>query len=128
MGRRKGRRARREPLIHRHTAPGTSPGTIVPDPVRLRAALRKALDRAFVLGIVVRGLDGPCGPPLCAFDADERVISGKPIPGPVEFRRKVPACDRCAVQSACFGVRHIDVERFGETCVAPIERRSSRST
>ncbi|TKD09683.1 radical SAM protein [Polyangium fumosum] len=103
-------------------------GTIVPDPARLRAALRKALDRAFVLGIVVRGLDGPCGPPLCAFDADERVLSGKPIPGPVEFRRKVPACERCAVQSACFGVRHIDVERFGETCVAPIERRSSRST
>lgn len=103
-------------------------GTIVPDPARLRAALRRAIDRAFVLGIVVRGLDGPCGPPLCAFDADERILSGKPIPGPVEFRRKVPACDRCAVQSACFGVRHEDVKLFGERCVAPIEHRSSAAT
>jgi MoaA/NifB/PqqE/SkfB family radical SAM enzyme len=102
--------------------------TIVPDPARLRAALRKAIDRAFVLGIVVRGLDGPCGPPLCAFDADERVISGKPISGPVDFRRKVPACDRCAVQSACFGVRGVDVDLFAETCVRPIERWPSRST
>ncbi len=101
-------------------------GTIVPDPARLRAALRRAIDRAFVLGIVVRGLDGPCGPPLCAFDADERIISGKPIPGPVEFRRKLPACERCAVQSACFGVRHVDVEMFGETSVAPLERWPSR--
>ena len=102
--------------------------TIVPEPARLRAALREAIDRAFVLGIVVRGLDGPCGPALCAFDADERILSGKPIPGPVEFRRKVAACDRCAVQSACFGVRHVDVELFGETCVTPIERGSSRAT
>jgi uncharacterized Fe-S cluster-containing radical SAM superfamily protein len=95
---------------------------IVPDPVRLREALGRAIDRAVALGLPVRGLDGPCGPPLCAFGADPRVIQGKPIPAPVEFRRHVPACDRCAVKSACFGVRHVDVERFGEGCVAPLAR------
>lgn len=98
---------------------------IVPEPSRLRAALRKALERSFVLGIPVRGLDGPCGPPLCAFDADERVISGKPIPGPVPFRKRLPACEGCAVLSSCFGVRHVDVEMFGEACVSPIAKRSS---
>ncbi|UQA60200.1 radical SAM protein [Polyangium aurulentum] len=95
---------------------------IVPDPARLRVALGRAIDRAMELGIAVRGLDGPCGPPLCAFGADSRVISGKPIPAPVEFRRHLPACDGCAVKSACFGVRHVDVERFGEGCVAPLAR------
>lgn len=94
---------------------------IVPDPARLREALGRAIERAIALGIVVRGLDGPCGPPLCAFGADPRVIQGKPIPAPVEFRRHLPACGRCAVKSACFGVRHVDVERFGEGCVAPID-------
>jgi hypothetical protein len=96
---------------------------ILPEPSALRNALRQTIDRALSLGITVRGLDGPCGPPLCAFDADPRILSGKPIPGPLDFRRKVPACERCAVQSACFGVRHVDVERFGEACVAPIEPR-----
>jgi len=96
--------------------------TIVPDPARLRAALRKAIDRAFSLGITVRGLEGPCGPPLCAFGADPRIVSGKPVPGPIDFRKKLPGCDRCAVSPACFGVRHVDVEMFGETSIAPIER------
>jgi len=92
---------------------------IVPDPSRLREALGRTIERAFVLGVPVRGLDGPCGPPLCAFGADKRVLSGKPIPGPVEFRRKLPACASCSVQSQCFGVRHVDVEMFGEACVTP---------
>lgn len=95
---------------------------IVPDPVRVREALRATIDRAVELGIAVRGLDGPCGPPLCVFGADRRVISGKAISGSVDFRRYVPACDRCAVRSACFGVRHVEVELFGEGCVEPIEQ------
>ena len=95
--------------------------SIVPDPSRVRTVLRVVIERAIALGMVVRGLDGPCGPPLCAFGADRRVISGKPIPGPVDFRRKLPACDRCAARSACFGVRHLDVERFGEACVSPMD-------
>lgn len=95
--------------------------TIIPDPVRVRRALRATIDRALTLGIGIRGLDGPCGPPLCAFGGDRRIISGKPISGEVDFRKHVPACDRCAVRSACFGVRHVEVELFGEGCVEPIE-------
>jgi hypothetical protein len=95
--------------------------SIVPHPERVKKALRITIDRALALGITVRGLDGPCGPPLCAFDADRRVISGKSISGEVDFRKRVPACNRCAARSACFGVRHIEVELFGEECVTPIQ-------
>lgn len=95
---------------------------VVPDLGRVRRALRATIDRALALGIVIRGLDGPCGPPLCAFDGDRRIISGKPISGAVDFRKHVPACDRCAARSACFGVRHVEVELFGEGCVAPMEQ------
>ncbi|MFT3769689.1 MAG: radical SAM protein [Minicystis sp.] len=93
---------------------------IMPDPAILRAALKQAIDRSFELGITVRGLDGPCGPPLCAFDADPRITDLRPTPGPLDFRMHVPACDGCAVKAACFGVRCADVDRFGESCVSPI--------
>jgi MoaA/NifB/PqqE/SkfB family radical SAM enzyme len=96
--------------------------TIAPDPARLRAALREAIDRSFALGLRVRGLDGPCGPPLCAFDADPRITERKPVPGPLEFRFHLPACDGCVVKAACFGVRRADAERFGDACVTPIVR------
>lgn len=94
--------------------------TVVPDPAHVRRSLRATLDRALALGLTVRGLDGPCGPPLCAFGGDKRVVSGKPISSPVDFRRYVPACDRCAVRASCFGVRHVEVELYGEGCVEPI--------
>ncbi len=100
---------------------------IVPHPSRVRVALRAAIDRAVTLGITVRGLEGPCGPPLCAFDADLRVFSGKPIAAPVDFRRQVPACERCAARASCFGVRHIELELFGEECVMPIETWSAQT-
>jgi uncharacterized Fe-S cluster-containing radical SAM superfamily protein len=93
---------------------------IVPEPRRLRAALRQAIDGALALGIAVRGLDGPCGPPLCAFGADLRVTERRPVPGPLDFRFQLPACTGCAVKEACFGVRHADVERYGEACVTPL--------
>lgn len=99
--------------------------SIVPEPARLRAALAHAIDRAVALGIPVRGLDGPCGPPLCAFGADRRVTALRPVPGPVDFRVHLPLCDRCVVKPACFGVRHVDVQRFGDTCVLPIEAEPS---
>ena len=101
---------------------------IAPEPSRLRAALGQAIDRAFALGIPVRGLDGPCGPPLCAFGADPRVTDRRPIPGPVDFRVYPPACDRCAVKPACFGVRLVEVERFGDACVRPIPQSSIAAT
>lgn len=100
--------------------------TIVPEPSRLRAALAQAIDRAFAIGVPVRGLDGPCGPPLCAFGADPRVTSRRPVPGPVEFRLHPPPCDRCTLKPACFGVRHVDVQSFGDACVMPFELEPSR--
>ncbi len=98
--------------------------TVVPDPSRLRRALRAALDSAAARGVVVRGLDGPCGPPLCAFDADERFTSRQPVRSPVDFRRHVPACEACEVRPSCFGVRNMDVQQFGEACVRPIGQPS----
>ena len=95
--------------------------SVVPEPARLRAALAKAIDRAFALGIRARGLDGPCGPALCAFGADPRVTALRPVPGPVDFRVHLPPCERCAVKPACFGVRREDAELFGDACVAPID-------
>ena len=94
--------------------------SIVPDPSALRSALRETIERASALGIRVRGLDGPCGPPLCAFDADRRVTDLTPIGAPVAFRRYFPPCDGCAVRSACFGVHDIAARMFGEASVAPL--------
>ncbi|HRI63819.1 MAG TPA: radical SAM protein [Polyangium sp.] len=93
---------------------------VVPDPARVRKSLRATIERAFDVGLAIRGLDGPCGPPLCAFGGDKRLVSGKPITSGVDFRRHVPACDQCAARPACFGVRHVEVELFGEECVEPI--------
>lgn len=98
---------------------------ISPDPTLLRAELRRAIDRALALGLAPHGLDGPCGPQLCAFGADPRVASLRPIPEPVDFRRKLPACDACAVRHACFGVRDADVALYGDACVAPVVSSAS---
>lgn len=95
---------------------------LIPDPVRLREVLPRTIDRACELGIPLRGLDGPCGPQLCAFGADRRVTSLDPVPaGDLRFRRRLPACERCSVRHACFGPRVVQFERYGDACVAPIE-------
>ncbi len=94
--------------------------TIVPEPERLRAVLSKTIDRAFSLGIEVSGLDGPCGPPLCAFGADRRITKLEPIPEQLDGRTYLAACDDCAVRSACFGVRIADVELYGDACASPL--------
>ncbi|MFO0757375.1 MAG: radical SAM protein [Byssovorax sp.] len=94
--------------------------SIIPDPVRLRALLRPLIDRAFSLGIQVKAIDGPCGPPLCAFGADRRITSLTPTPGEVPFRRHLPACDGCAVKHACFGARTAQLDLYGEACVEPL--------
>lgn len=93
---------------------------IVPEPSRLRTVLRTVLDRAFALGLPIRGLDGPCGPPLCAFGADRRITALMPIPERLDGRTYLGGCERCAVRSACFGVRIADVELYGEACVSPL--------
>ena len=93
---------------------------IVPEPVALRRALRETLDRAFAVGIVPEGLDGPCGPPLCAFGADPRVTSLSPIPEALPFRQYLAACEGCAVRGACFGCRTADVSLYGDACAEPL--------
>jgi MoaA/NifB/PqqE/SkfB family radical SAM enzyme len=94
--------------------------SILPEPERLRAVLRRVIDRAFALGIPVSGLDGPCGPPLCAFGADRRITSLAAIPERLDGRTYLPACDGCAVRAACFGVRIGDVEMYGDACALPL--------
>lgn len=93
---------------------------ILPEPEKLRRVLREALDRCFALGVHVEGLDGPCGPPLCAHGADRRVVSLETVREALPFRRYLPVCEGCAVRSACFGVRTHDVSLYGDRCAAPI--------
>lgn len=95
---------------------------IVPDPDRMRAALRRLIPRALDLGLSLSGIDGPCGVPLCAFGADPRVADLSTRVPPVPFRRHLPGCDRCAVRTACYGVREADADRFGDRCIQPIDR------
>jgi hypothetical protein len=94
--------------------------TIIPEPTKLRRILKPTIDRAFALGIVVRGLDGPCGPPLCAFGADRRIASLNPIPESLDFRQYLPGCNGCSVRSACFGVRSGQAALYGDACIQPI--------
>ena len=93
---------------------------IIPDPERVRAVLPAVIDRAFALGLAVRGLDGPCGPPLCAFAADRRITDLQPISETIAGRTYLPACAACAVRHACFGVRVADAEMYGDACVRPL--------
>lgn len=93
---------------------------IRPDPAALRVALKSTVDRAVALGIELDGLDGPCGPPLCAHGADRRVLELKETREPISFRTFAPGCGRCAVRRACPGVRTGDLEAFGERAIEPI--------
>jgi sulfatase maturation enzyme AslB (radical SAM superfamily) len=93
---------------------------IIPDPAQIRAVLPAVIDRAFALGLPVRGLDGPCGPPLCAFAADRRITDLAPISEEIAGRTYLPACAACAVRHACFGVRVADAEMYGDACVRPL--------
>jgi hypothetical protein len=95
-------------------------GKLVPEPAATRAVLPTLIDRAIATGIQLNGLGGPCGPHLCMFGADPRVVSLEPIPGPVPFRRYLPACDQCSVKSACFGVRDGQIDLFGAATVQPL--------
>ncbi len=93
---------------------------IVPEPARLRAVLCKVIDRAFDLGVAVSGLDGPCGPPLCAFGADPRIADLSPIGELLSGRTYLPACEGCAVRAACYGPRIADDDLYGDSCVEPL--------
>jgi hypothetical protein len=93
---------------------------IIPEPTKLRRILKPTIDRAFELGLVVRGLDGPCGPPLCAFGADRRITNLQPIPESLDFRQYLPGCSGCSVRHACFGVRSGQAALYGDACIQPI--------
>jgi hypothetical protein len=94
--------------------------SIIPEPDRLRSILPALIDRAFALGIAVSGLDGPCGPPLCAFGADRRITALAPVAEQLAGRMYLTACAECAVRDACYGVRAADVELYGSACVQPL--------
>ena len=98
---------------------------VLPNPIHLRTVLRETLDRALALELRPHGLDGPCGPALCAFGADHRVASLSPIPGPVDFRMYLDGCNDCAVKVACFGVRPEAYELYGDDCISPIRETPS---
>jgi hypothetical protein len=94
--------------------------SLLPHPCRVREVLPLLIDAAERAGIGALSLGGPCGPPLCAHGADPRVTDLAPKPA-VGFRVHPPACSRCAVRDACFGVRETALRLFGEACTAPIE-------
>lgn len=98
---------------------------MLPEPNQLRTSLRKTVERAVAVGLKLDGLDGPCGPALCAFGADPRVVSLRPVPGPLpaHFRIKLPSCDDCQVADACFGVRPEEHARYGDGVVEPLDAR-----
>lgn len=98
---------------------------VLPEPGQLRAALRETIERAVAVGLELDGLDGPCGPALCAFGADPRVVTLRPIPDAraASFRVKLPACQGCSVADACFGVRPEEHALYGDGVVEPIVTR-----
>ncbi len=93
---------------------------LLPAPDALSDALARTLDQAEAAGVRLHGLDGPCGPPLCAFAADRRATRRRPVPESVDFRHHLPACDECSVRAACFGVRDAWLDVHGEAWVRPI--------
>ncbi len=93
---------------------------VVPDPWEVSAVLPGVIEEALRLELPVNGLEMPCGPPMCAFGADARVATLAPLPGPIDFRTHVPACDPCAARSHCFGPRNEQVELFGDEWIVPI--------
>jgi uncharacterized Fe-S cluster-containing radical SAM superfamily protein len=102
--------------------------SILPEPARVRTVLRRTIDRAFAVGLRLIGLEGAGGPPLCAFGADPRLVSLRPVTERLTERVWLTACDQCVVRHACFGVRIGDVKAFGDACVEPILTPPTRPT
>ncbi|UJR84366.1 radical SAM protein [Sandaracinus amylolyticus] len=92
---------------------------VVATPEQVRSALSATIEQAEKHGVLLFGLDGPCGPPLCAFGADRRVTDLSPK-GPVSFRIYVDECQRCSVRGSCHGVQREEYALFGPRAVAPI--------
>ena len=99
---------------------------LLPPPDELARALTETIEAAERVGVQLHGLDGPCGPPLCAFGADRRVTDLRPVPEAVDFRHHLPACDDCTVRGACFGVRDVWRQVHGDGWVRPITEALGR--
>lgn len=92
---------------------------ILAEPESVREALARTIDAAEEHGVLIFGIDGPCGPPLCAFGADRRVTDLSPK-APVSFRTHVAECEGCRVRESCHGVQPDEYNLFGPRAVAPI--------
>ena len=92
---------------------------IIAEPEDVRASLARTIDAAEQHGVLIFGIDGPCGPPLCAFGADRRVTDLSPK-APVSFRTHVAECEECRVRRSCHGVQSDEYELFGPRAIAPI--------
>jgi sulfatase maturation enzyme AslB (radical SAM superfamily) len=92
---------------------------ILAEPEDVRASLARTIDAAEAEGVLLFGIDGPCGPPLCAFGADRRVTDLAPK-APISFRTHVAECQGCRVRGSCHGVQPDDYARFGARAVAPL--------
>lgn len=92
---------------------------IIAAPEDVRAALARTIDLAERHSIRLLGLDGPCGPPLCAFGADRRATTLEPR-APLSFRAHVAECEGCAVKGSCHGVQPEAYAMFGPRAVLPV--------
>ncbi|HEY3497420.1 MAG TPA: radical SAM protein [Polyangiaceae bacterium] len=92
---------------------------IVPDPASLRRVLPAVVTRARALGLSLEGLNGPCGPPVCALGSP-LPLTLAPVQGGVDFRVHLPPCDGCGARPLCFGIPRGQAERFGNACAAPL--------
>lgn len=95
---------------------------LIPHPSQVRRFLPGIIDAAVRVGLPLSGVDGPCGPPLCAHGADPRATDLSPISEPLPWRVYPPVCDGCEVRNACFGVTEDHFQRFGSDAAAPIQR------
>lgn len=93
--------------------------TVIAEPEAVRSALARTIEAASEEGVLLFGLDGPCGPPLCAFGADRRVTDLAPK-GPVSFRTHVAECQSCGVRGSCHGVQPDEYALFGSRAVLPL--------
>lgn len=92
---------------------------VLPTLAELRATVPPTLARSRALGLDLGGVDGPCGPPLCALETGPVPAPRPPIPSPVPDRTWLPACEACLARPSCFGVTRTAAELFGASAVLP---------
>jgi len=89
----------------------------------VRAEIGAAIAACSELGVAFRGLDGQCGLPLCLPEPDWLDGGSLPILPPDSFREgfiKVEACDQCALNHRCVGLREGYAELHGTGELQPV--------